>query len=71
MRDFIRACKGGDPACSNFNVAAPFVEWMLLGVIALRVEGKLEYDPVKMRFTNNNEANKYLKPYIRKGWSWT
>jgi len=71
MRDFIRACKGGDPACSNFNVAAPFVEWMLLGVAALRVEGKLEYDPVKMRFTNNNAANQYLKPILRKGWSWT
>jgi hypothetical protein len=68
MRDFIRACKGGDPACSNFDVAAPFVEWMLLGVIALRHEGKLEYDPAKMRFTNNNEANKLLKPTFRKGW---
>src|SRR5205807_7661667 len=62
-RDWIRACKGGDAACSNFNVAAPFVEWMLLGVIALRVEGKIEYDPVKMRMTNNAEANKYLRPY--------
>jgi hypothetical protein len=69
MRDFIRACKGGDPACSNFNVAAPFVEWMLLGVAALRTEGKPEYDPVKMRFTNNNSANQYLKPVLRKGWS--
>jgi hypothetical protein len=68
MRDFIRACKGGDPACSNFDVAAPFVEWMLLGVIALRHEGKLEYDPEKMRFTNNTEANKLLKPVFRKGW---
>jgi predicted dehydrogenase len=68
-RDWIRACKGGDPACSNFNVAAPFVQWMLLGVIALRVEGKIEYDPVKMRITNNAEANKYLKPTFRKGWS--
>jgi len=48
MRDFIRACKGGDPACSNFEVASPFVEWMLLGVIALH-KGKLEYDPDKMR----------------------
>jgi hypothetical protein len=66
--DFIRACKGGDPACSNFDVAAPFVEWMLLGVIALRQEGKLEYDPEKMRFTNNTEANKLLKPVFRKGW---
>jgi len=68
MRDFIRACKGGDPACSNFEVAAPFVEWMLLGVIALRYEGKLEYDPEKMRITNNTEANKLLKPVFRKGW---
>ena len=68
MRDFIRACKGGDPACSNFDVAAPFVEWMLLGVIALRHEGKLEYDPDKMRITNNSEANKLLKPTFRKGW---
>ncbi len=70
-RDWIRACKGGDPACSNFNVAAPFVEWMLLGVIALRVEGKLEWDAAKMRFSNNTEANKYLKPTFRKGWSLT
>jgi hypothetical protein len=68
MLDFIRACKGGDPACSNFNVAAPFVEWMLLGVIALRHEGKLEYDPERMRLTNNSEATKLLKPTFRKGW---
>ena len=68
MRDFIRACKGGDPACSNFDVAAPFVEWMLLGVLALRHEGKLEYDADKMRVTNNAEANKLLKPVFRKGW---
>ncbi len=68
MRDFIRACKGGDPACSNFDVSSPFVEWMLLGVIALRHEGKLEYDPEKMRITNNAEANKLLKPNFRKGW---
>jgi len=70
-RDWIRACKGGDPACSNFNVAAPFVEWMLLGVIALRVEGKVEWDPVKMKVTNNADANKYVKPAMRKGWSLT
>jgi len=70
-RDWIRACKGGDPACSNFNVASPFVEWMLLGVVALRVDGKLEWDAAKMRFSNNTEANKYLKPTFRKGWTLT
>jgi predicted dehydrogenase len=67
-RDWIRACKGGDPACSNFSVAGPFVEWMLLGVIAMKFEGKIEWDSSKMQITNNHEANKYLKPYIRKSW---
>jgi len=66
--DWIRACKGGEPSCSNFSVAAPFVEWMLLGAIALKFDGKLEWDATRMRFTNNNEANKYLKPHFRKGW---
>ena len=70
-RDWIRACKGGAPACSNFSIAAPLTEWILLGTIALRYEGKLEYDTSKMRFTNNADANKYLKPAIRKGWSLT
>ncbi len=68
MRDFIRAAKGGDPACSNFDIAAPFVEWMLLGVIALRHKGKLTYDPARMQITNNKEANALLKPRYRKGW---
>jgi predicted dehydrogenase len=70
-RDWIRACKGGDPACSNFSVSAPFVSWMLLGVIAMKYEGKLDWDAQKMRFTNNNEANQYLKPNFRKGWGWS
>ena len=67
-RDWIRAAKGGEPSCSNFSVAGPFVQWMLLGVIAMKFEGKLMWDAEKMRFTNNNEANEYLKPKFRKGW---
>jgi predicted dehydrogenase len=67
-RDWIRACKGGEAACSNFSISGLFAQWMLLGVIATRVEGKLEWDAQKMRFTNNNEANKYLRPHFRKGW---
>ena len=67
-RDWIRACKGGDPACSNFSKAGPFVQWMLLGVIAMKYEGKIEWDAQKMRITNRPEANQYLKPKFRKGW---
>lgn len=70
-RDWIRACKGGAPSCSNFSVAGPFVEWMLLGVVAMRLgvsAGKLEWDAKKKRFTNNSKANELLKPNFRKGW---
>ena len=34
QRDWIRACKGGEPACSNFSVAGPYTEWMVLGAVA-------------------------------------
>jgi predicted dehydrogenase len=66
--DWIRACKGGEPACSNFAVSGPFTEWAILGLVALRFEGKLEWDGAKMRFTNHPEANEFLKPFMRKGW---
>lgn len=67
-RDWFRACKGGVPACSNFSIAGPYAEWVALGYIACRFEGKLEYDAKNMRFTNRPEANQYLKPAMRKGW---
>jgi hypothetical protein len=68
QRDWIRACKGGEPACSNFSIAGPYTEWMVLGAIATRVPGKLLWDSKKMEFTNNRDANKYVKPLFRKGW---
>jgi len=70
-RDWIRACKGGTPSCSNFSIAGPLTEWILLGVIAVRVEGKLEWDSAHMRFTNSAEANRFVRPEVRKGWSLT
>jgi hypothetical protein len=70
-RDWLRACKGGEAACSNFNVAGPFAEWIVMGVIAARVEGKLEWDRARLKFTNSAEANRYVHPEVRKGWSLT
>jgi hypothetical protein len=64
----VRACKGGTPGVSEFGVATKYIEWLILGAVALRVPGKLMWDSKNMRFTNSVEANKYLKPYVRKGW---
>jgi predicted dehydrogenase len=68
QRDWIRACKGGDPACSNFSYSGPFSEWVVLGAISVRFEGKLMWDAAKMEFTNNKAANRYVKPAFRSGW---
>jgi hypothetical protein len=72
--DWIAACKGGEPACSNFDIAGPFTEWIALGVVACRIPNtKLLWDSARMRITNNAAANEFLKPKIRKGWriNWT
>jgi predicted dehydrogenase len=68
MLDWIRACKGGDPGCSDFSISAPYAEWLALVAIALHVPGKLEWDAKNLRFTNSAEANKFIKPVFRKGW---
>jgi hypothetical protein len=40
----------------------------LLGSVAVHYEGKLAYDATKGIITNNNDANKWVKPTFRKGW---
>lgn len=68
MLDWVRACKGGDPGCSNFSITAPFAEWLALAAIAFRVSGRLDWDSQNLRFTNSAEGNKYVKPVFRQGW---
>lgn len=69
FQDWIRACKGGESACSNFSIAGPYTEWMLLGAISWRFPNeKLLWDGASLRFTNNEKANDFVRPYFRKGW---
>ncbi len=70
QQDWLRACKGGAPGVSQFSEATKYLEWLVLGSIAMRVPGKLLWDSKNMRFTNSAEANKYLQPYLRKGWEY-
>lgn len=67
-RDWVRACKGGAPACSHFGLAGPFTEWLVLGAPAVHHEGRLLWDHAKGEFSNNKDLNKWIKPAYRKGW---
>jgi predicted dehydrogenase len=69
-QDWIRACKDGKPASSNFEYGGPLTEMVLLGVLAMRFKDMpLEWDPVNMKVTNLEEANKFVKPTFREGWT--
>ena len=68
LHDWVRACKGGAPACSNFSIAGKFTEWLVLGSAAVHVDGRLLWDQAKGEFSNSPEANKWVKPVFRKGW---
>jgi hypothetical protein len=67
-RDWVRACKGGAPACSNFSIAGRYTEWLVLGAAAVHYDGKLAWDNTAGEFSNNPDATKWIKPAYRKGW---
>ena len=71
VKEFVRAVKGEGPKPgSNFDYAAPMTEVMLLGVIAARHGGKIEWDAKNMKITNRPELNADLNEPVRKGWEY-
>ncbi len=68
--EWIAACKGGQPAGSNFvDHSGPLTEMVLLGNLAVRTARTLELDPATGRITNANIPEEYVKPTYREGWS--
>jgi predicted dehydrogenase len=67
-QDWIRACKGGVAACSNFEISGPFTEMVLLGNLALRLNKRLEWDSANLRVKNAPEASRFIKKHYRHGW---
>lgn len=65
--EWIRACKGGPAAGSNFAVAAKLTELCLLSNVAVRARRPLVWDSRGMQVTNLPEANQYLTKSYRPG----
>jgi len=69
-QNWIDACKGGVPACSNFDYSGPLTETVVMGNLSLRrLDKKLTWDGQNMKVTNDDEANEYVNLPYRKGWS--
>ncbi len=75
-REWIQACKGGKAAGANFDWAGPLAESVLLGNVALRVQLReeltlytLKWDTENLKFSNLDDANKFVRREYREGWS--
>jgi len=67
--DWFLACKGGRPACSNFDFAGPLTEAALVGNLAIRFGKRIEWDGPAMKATNAPEAAPLVRREYRKGWT--
>ncbi|MHC5543374.1 Gfo/Idh/MocA family oxidoreductase, partial [Singulisphaera rosea] len=71
VTEWVDAIKTGDStkALSNFEYAGRLTETVLLGVVALKVGGKIEWDPAAMKVKNNSAADQYIRREYRPGFS--
>ncbi|MHC4571045.1 MAG: Gfo/Idh/MocA family oxidoreductase [Planctomycetota bacterium] len=69
-QNWVDACKGGEPASSNFDHSGPLTESVVMGNLAMLNPGKtLEWDGENMRVTNLPEANEHVHREYREGWT--
>ena len=69
QKEWTDACKGDLKTSCDFDYSGRLIETMLLGLVAYRAGGKIEYDSVAGRVTNNAKANEYLSRTYRAGWT--
>lgn len=68
-RDWIDAIKTGGQASSDWSYSGPFIESILSGVLAMRIEEKLYLDWEQMKVTNHPDAEPYIFPEYHNGWT--
>jgi len=75
QQDWVRACKEDAatrvPSASDFSEAGPFNEMVVMGVVAVRLQGlnqELHWDGEKMEFTNI-PADATIRSVIKDGFT--
>jgi len=65
--EWVRACKGGVPAGSNFDYSSGLTEVALLSNLAIRARRPIDWDGAAMRVTNFADANRFVTTQYRPG----
>tara|TARA_B100000029_G_scaffold188703_2_gene186379 strand:+ start:1211 stop:2539 length:1329 start_codon:yes stop_codon:yes gene_type:complete len=69
QQEWIDSAKTGSSTMSNFEYAGRLTEAFLVGNVALRTGQTLEWDGETMKARNCPEAERFVHPVYRKGWS--
>src|SRR5205823_9629744 len=65
---FVEAVRGNGTTSAPFGYSGPLTEMVLLGCLATRFpKTDLKWDSKGLKFTNNDEANRFVKRTPRKG----
>jgi len=67
-QNWLDACKGGEPACSNFAYSGPFTEMVNFGNLTVKSGKKLHWDNKKGVVTNVSNPAAIVSKEYRKGW---
>ena len=71
FNEWLRAIKGEGPQPgASFDFAARFTETCLLGSLAMRHGGRIEWDAENGVVTNRPELNAFVNPPVRAGWEY-
>jgi predicted dehydrogenase len=67
--EWIAACKTGSATGCHFGYSSRVTEAVLLGNVAYRSGGKLQWDAAALEVTNQPKASEYLRREYRPGWT--
>jgi hypothetical protein len=67
--EWVSASLGTGKTLSNFSYASALTESLLVGDLALRVAKDIKWDTRNMRAVGCPEADKYIHPEFREGWT--
>jgi hypothetical protein len=70
MRNFFDCVRSREQPICDAEIGHRSVSVCHLGVIALRLGRKLQWDPAQEKFVGDADANRWLSREMRKPWTW-
>jgi len=70
VEEWVHAIKNDTLPLSNFEYGASLTEMAVLGCLAQRFNANLDYDSKNMKIINRPDVDRFIKPTVRKGWSY-